>query len=171
LPCNSANTAAGADRRELSVIADQHELALSSRRDLHQRRQALGVGHPSLVHHDDRLRVEVHAARLNAREQRIGRDRALEARVGSEALGGGSRHSGANHLMALAPPSAGRGSDDDALAGAGLADEQADSARAGDRLDRLALLGAQLPADLALNVKPRQAQRGLAHRCRRLARA
>ncbi len=131
---------AGADRPELRGVAGEDELAVGLGGQLGEPGQALGVGHPGLVHDDDGPGAQLDAAFLDAVAETVGGEGAVELRVVMQPLRGGAGDGGADHLIALQLPGPGGGGDHDALAGAGAADELRDAAGAGDRLQRLALL-------------------------------
>ncbi len=155
---------AGADRAQLRGVAGEHELAVGLGGDLGEPGQALGVGHPGLVHDHDGPWAKVDAVVLDAVAETVGGEGAIEARVVSQPLRGGAGDGGADHLIALELPGPGRGGDDDALAGAGAADELRDAAGAGDRLQRLALLLGERAVDLRADLAARLLEGRLAER-------
>ena len=128
-----------ADRRQLRLVADEHELRVVPCRQLGECRQAIGVGHAGLVHHDDGFGVQGDAAVLCSGDEGVGRERALEVRVRLQALGGRPRDRRADHLVALALPRARRRGKDDALAASRLAHERADAAAPRDHIERVTL--------------------------------
>src|ERR1700722_18119251 len=122
-PLQLLEHAAGADCRQLRVVANEDELCCRSLPQLDQRRQTLGVGHPRLVHHDHRLRVDAHAATLDPLEQRVGRHGSLQSRIRTKSLCRRTGHRGTDHAVSVALPRARRGGEGDALARARLADQ------------------------------------------------
>jgi hypothetical protein len=152
------------DRAELGGVAGQHELAAGIRGHLGEPGQALGVGHPRLVHDHDGPRAQGDVAVLDAVAQAVGGIGAVELGVVAQSLRGSAGDGGADHLIALQLPGAGGGGEDDALAGAGAADELRDGTGTGDHRQRLALLLAKRAVDLLADLAARLLQGCLADR-------
>ena len=108
---------------QLRRVAGEHELAVGLRGDLGEPGQSLGVGHPGLIDDHDGPWTKMDAIVLDAVAETIDGEGAIEARIVSQPLRGGAGDGGPDHLIALELPGAGRGGDDDALAGAGATDQ------------------------------------------------
>jgi len=111
--------------------------------------QAAGVGHAGLVEEDRGVRVEREPAVLDPVGERVERERLPGERgaVLAETLCGRAGHGDSERLVSGELLGAGRGVDDDSLAGTGRADEDRGTLGAGDDLQRVELLVAEVGAD------------------------
>ena len=141
--------AARADRRELRAVADHHQLRARPLDDIGELVEAVGVGHACLVEEDRRVRVEGEPAVLGPGDESVKRERLSGERgtVLAEALGGRAGHGDPERLVSGGLLGTGGGVDHDALAGAGRADEDRSSLGAGDDLEGVGLLVAEIRAD------------------------
>ena len=144
-----ANMPPGADRGELCGVADRDELCPGALDDAVSRLEAVGVGHAGLVEVDRRVGADVERP-CSTRAMSASTVKVLPASAGTvvaEALRGRPGHRDAEGLAAGVLLGAGGGVDHDALAGAGRSDEDRGALGAGDDLQRVCLLGAEVSAD------------------------
>ena len=91
-----AEAAAGVDRRELPVVADQDHLGLDLLGVLQEAGQLAGADHAGLIDHHHRARVQLLLAAVQVAEQPVTGDRVLEplplqAQGGDAGRGGGQQ--------------------------------------------------------------------------------
>ncbi len=111
--------------------------------------EPVGVGHPGLVEVDRRVRIDVDLAVLDTRHERVDTEHPLGERraISAETLGRRPRHGNTEGLMAAVLLGAGGGVDHDTLAGARWPDEDRGALGAGDDLQGVGLLVAEMSPD------------------------
>ena len=172
MPSQCGEQSAGADRGELCGVADEQRLGAALGGQFHEWRDAFVVGHRGLVEDDHGVRPDPDAALLDAVVELVGAVGAVEASrrpwsrcavAPATAVPITSLPSSCHARAAAAIV--------DALARPGGADQDADPAGPGDRLQRLALLLGEGAFDLPADLPPRLLQRVLADGRRVLVRA
>ncbi len=144
--------AAGADRGQLRGVADQHELRPGAVRQRREARQALGVGHASLVQVDRRVRADLQRAVLRAGDERVQRQGPPGERgaVTAEALRRRARDRGPVVWRPCGLFGPGGGVDHDALPGPGGPDKHGGTLRPRGDGERMPLLLARASRRSAL---------------------
>ena len=156
--------ATGTDRGELLAVADSDELRPGVLHQPGEGVEAVVVGHSRLVEEDRRGAVDLDAPGARARHERVEGECSPGERwaVGTETLRGAAGYRDPEDRPAGVLLGTSGSVDHDSLPGAGGADEHGEPLGAGDRLQRMVLLGAEGCGDPLGDLPHRALTRALA---------